>query len=325
MSKLNPEKKVFVSSIGGGYKIAGFFYPSSAPEIKGVVQICHGMAEYLARYEEMIARFNEAGYHVCGMDMPGHGATYELNKDKGYPKGYFGGAKNSWQILLTDVMGLHEYAVERFGRDGLKYILYGHSMGSFVVRSIFSTPRYNKQFDSFVFASTMGPNPAVGAGKFLAGAACFFGCKKVKNHLLNAISFGSYNKHIKNPRTTCDWLSTIPEEVDKYVNDPMCGFTFTSDGFRTLFGLVAFIQSDEAYALIANRPCMFTYGSEDPVGSYGSGVEKVIANMKAVGAVPRVKNYGPYRHEIQNEPVKEEYFKDLISFFDDTVLAKTDN
>ena len=134
MSKLNPEKKEFVSSIGGGYKIAGFFYPSSASEIKGVIQICHGMAEYLFRYEEMISRFNEAGYHVCGMDMPGHGQTYELNKDKGYPKGYFGGAKDSWRVLLTDVMGFHEYAVERFGREGLKYILYGHSMGSFVER-----------------------------------------------------------------------------------------------------------------------------------------------------------------------------------------------
>ena len=64
MNKLNPEKKEFVSSIGGGVKIAGFFYPSSAKEIKGVVQICHGMAEYIFRYEEMIERFNEAGYHV---------------------------------------------------------------------------------------------------------------------------------------------------------------------------------------------------------------------------------------------------------------------
>ena len=321
MSKLEPEKKVFVSSIGGGAKIAGFFYPSSAPEIKGVIQICHGMAEYLARYEEMISRFNEAGYHVCGMDMPGHGETYALNKELGFPKGYFAGNKNSWQILLTDVMGLHEYAVERFGKEGLKYILYGHSMGSFVVRSIFSTPRYNKQFDGYVFASTMGPNPAVGMGKFLASTACFFGCKKVKNGLLNAIAFGSYNKHIKNARTTCDWLSTIPEEVDKYVDDPMCGFTFTSDGFRTLFSIVAFIQSDEAYAMVPDRPCMFTYGSEDPVGSYGAGVEKVIAKMKETGAKPRVRNYGPYRHEIQNEPVKEEYFNDLIAFFDDVPLA----
>ena len=317
MAKLNPEKKEFVSSIGNGVKIAGFFYPSSAPKIKGVIQICHGMAEYLARYEEMIAKFNEAGYHVCGMDMPGHGATYELNKDKGYPKGYFGGVKDSWKVLLTDVMGMHEYAVERFGTKGLKYILYGHSMGSFVVRSIFSTPRYNKQFDGYVFASTMGPNPAVGAGKFLAGTACVFGCKKVKNGLLNAISFGSYNKRIKKPRTTCDWLSTVPEEVDKYVDDPMCGFTFTSEGFKTLFNLVGFIQSDEAYALVPDKPCMFTYGEEDPVGSYGAGVEKVIARMKESGANLKSKNYGPYRHEIQNEPVRNEYFADLIKFFDE--------
>ena len=276
----------------------------------------NGMAEYIARYEEMIERFNEAGYHVCGMDMPGHGETYEINKDKGYPKGYFGGVKDSWRVLLTDIMGLHEYAVERFGREGLKYILYGHSMGSFVVRSIFSTPRYSKQFDAFVFASTMGPNPAVGMGKFLASAACVFGCKKVKNHLLNAIAFGSYNKHIKNPRTYNDWLSTIPGEVDKYVDDPMCGFCFTSEGFKTLFSLVAFMQSEEAYALISDRPCFLTYGTEDPVGGYGAGVEKVIAKMKEAGANLKSKNYGPYRHEIQNEPVKEEYFADLIEFFD---------
>ena len=320
MAELNPQRMAFVSSIGNGYKTVGFFYPSSAPEIKGVIQICHGMAEYVKRYEEMILKFNEAGYHVCGMDMPGHGETYALNKDNGYPKGYFGGAKEPWKVLLTDVMGFHEYAEKRFGKEGLKYILYGHSMGSFVVRSIFSTPRYNRQFDGYVFASTMGPNPAVGMGKFLASLGCVFG-KKAKNGLLNAIAFGSYNKKISKPRTTCDWLSTIPEEVDKYVNDPMCGFTFTSDGFKTLFGLVGFIQSEEAYALIPDRPCFFTYGEDDPVGSYGEGVRKVIARMQEAGANLKSKSYGHYRHEIQNEPVREEYFKDLIDFFDSVPLA----
>ena len=321
MAQLKPERMAFVSSIRGGYKIVGFFYPSSAPEIKGVIQICHGMAEYIARYEEMISRFNEAGYHVCGMDMPGHGTTYDLNKEAGYPKGYFGGLKNGWQILLTDVMGFHEYAVERFGREGLKYILYGHSMGSFVVRAIFSTPRYNRQFDGYVFASTAGPNPAVGMGRFLAGTACVFGGKKMKNHLLNAIAFGSYNKRIPHAKSHMDWLSTDEKEVKKYDDDPMCGFTFTSDGFRTLFGLISFIQSKEAYAVIPDIPCLFTYGSEDPVGSYGAGVEKVIACMKEHGANVKSKNYGPYRHEIQNEPVKEEYFADLTAFFDSVTSA----
>jgi alpha-beta hydrolase superfamily lysophospholipase len=101
----------------------------------------------------------------------------------------------------------------------------------------------------------------------------------------------------------------------------MCGFTFTNDGFRTLFGLISFIQSKEAYAVVPDIPCMFTYGNEDPVGSYGEGVEKVIASMKEHGANVKSKSYGPYRHEIQNEPVKEEYFADLTAFFDSVTSA----
>ena len=146
-------------------------------------------------------------------------------------------------------------------------------MGSFVVRSIFSTPRYSRRFDGFVFSSTMGPNPAVGMGKFLASMACVFGGAKKKNKLLSYIAFGTYTKRIKDPRTSYDWLSTVPEEVQKYIDDPMCGFYFTGEGFKTLFGLIAFMQSEEAYALIPDRPCFFTYGSEDPVGSYAAGVE----------------------------------------------------
>lgn len=320
MEMLKPEKISFVSSIGSGFKVVGFFYPSSASEIKGVVQICHGMAEYLERYREMIIKLNEAGYHVCGMDMPGHGQTYYLNKEAGYPKGYFGGVKDSWKVLLTDEMGMHEYAVRRFGK-GLKYILYGHSMGSFVVRSIFSTPRYHNQFDGYVFASTMGPNPAVGLGKFLAGTGCVFGGAKKPDKLLTFIAFGSYTKRIKGAKTSYDWLSTDPDEVQKYIDDPMCGFYFTSEGFKTLFSLVAFMQSKTAYAQIPDRPCFFVYSDEDPVGSYAAGVESVIDKMKSAGARVRAKNYGPYRHEIMNEPVKEEYFADIIDFLNEVTSA----
>lgn len=316
MTQLKPERMAFVSSIRGGYKIVGFFYPSSAANIKGVVQICHGMSEYLARFEKMIIRLNEAGYHVCGMDMPGHGATYELNKEEGYPKGYFGGLSNGWQVLLTDVMGFHEYSVARFGKEGLKYILYGHSMGSFVVRSIFSTPRYNRQFDGYVFSSTMGHRNDIGFGKLLTGIICSLGGKKRKNDLLTLISFGSYNKRIKDPKTSLDWLSYDEEEVRKYAEDPMCGFRFTGDGFRTLFGLISFMQSKEAYSNLPDRPCLLTYGDEDPVGGYGAGVEGVIGKMKAAGADVSSKKYSPCRHEIINESMKEEYINDLITFFD---------
>lgn len=316
MTKLNPEKIIFDSSIGEGYKIAGFFYPSSASEIKGVIQICHGMAEFLSRFEPMIEKFNEAGYHVCGMDMPGHGETYKLNQEAGFPKGYFGGLKDGWKVLLADIFKFHELAEKRYGTENLKYFIFGHSMGSFVVRAIYSTPEYNTHFDGYVFASTMGPNPAVGFGNFFAKTGCLFGGKKKKNRFLKIMAFGTYCKRVPHPKTGCDWISSVDSVVKAYVDDPLCGFTFTNDGFRTLFDLIAFMQSKKAYELAADKPCMFTYGSEDPVGSYGKGVEKVVARMKEAGRNVKAKNYGAYRHEIHNEPVKNEFFTDLVEFYD---------
>ena len=169
----------------------------------------------------------------------------------------------------------------------------------------------------------MGKNSLLGFGKFLANAACILGCKKRPNKLLSALSFGSYLKRIKGAKTTYDWLSTDPEVVQKFIDDPLCKFYFTSDGFRTLFNLIGFMQSKEAYANVpADRPCLFAYSTEDPVGSYAAGVEKVIEKMKASGADLKAINYGPYRHELMNEPaIKEQYFKDLVDFYDALPLA----
>ena len=305
----------FESACGDGLKTAGFFNDADSGDIKGVVQICHGMSEFYGRYEQMVGRFNAAGYHVCGIDMTGHGQSFYANDAMGYPKGYFGEGKDTWKNILKDIMHMHKEAVRRYGKD-IKYILYGHSMGSFVVRSIYSMPEYSGEFDGYVFASTMGPNPAVGLAKFLASAGCALGHDRKVDNLLTTLSFGSYLKRVPNPRSANDWISTDAAEVDVYRADPMLGFKFTSGGFRALFNIVGYMQSKQAYANLCGKPCLFTYGSEDPVGDYGKGVEKVIARMREHGVKPESKNYGPYRHEIQRESVREEYFSDLISFFD---------
>lgn len=320
MADLNFERVVFDAANGNGAKIAGRYYPSSAENIKGVIQICHGMAEYLARYEEMIAFFNDAGYHVCGMDMPGHGDTYEINKGLGYPKGYFGKGGNDAKDLLKDVMEMHRLARVRFG-ESVPYYLYGHSMGSAVVRAIFSTPEYSCDFSKFVFSSTMGPNPAVGFARFLAACGCLFGGAKKESGLLDLLAFGTYCKRIESPESPMAWLSTEPDEVRIYDDDPMCGFSFTHEGYGVLFKLVSFIQSSKAYQNLSEAPCLFTYGSEDPVGSYGKGVGKVIIKMKQYGRGVLAKCYVPYRHEIQHEPVREEYFRDIVNFLDKGSLS----
>ena len=307
----------FDASVGGGNKIAAFFCPADTGESgrsKGVIQICHGMADYFDRYERMIGFLNLRGFDVCGMDMMGHGRTYELNKDNDMPLGYFGDADDSHMCILKDEMKLHGLAKERFG-DDIPYILYGHSMGSFVARNIYITPEYSREFDAFVFASTMGPNPAAGAGLFLAKMTKVFGLKRKPGKLINKIAFGAYNARIDNPKTDFDWVSSDEAEVEKYCNDPLAGFLFTNKGFRDLFALVTRMQKKDAYDHIdPGKPALLTYGEDDPVAGYGQGAHRVCEILRSKGVAVTEVNYGHYRHEIQNESVKEQYFDDIAKF-----------
>lgn len=313
------ERIEFEASVGGGNKIAAFFCPAEGKS-KGVIQICHGMADHFARYAEMTEYLNKEGFDVCGMDMMGHGQTYELNKGNDMPLGYFGDAKDSHLCILKDEMTLHAKAKERFG-DDIPYFLYGHSMGSFVCRNIYITPEYNKEFEAFVFASTMGPNPAVGAGIFLSDTQCkLFGRKKQPGKLLDKIAFGSYNRRIDNPKTDFDWVTSDEKEVEKYIADPHAGFLFTNKGFNDLFKIVARMQSKTAYDHIdPGKPVLVTYGEDDPVGNYGEGVRDVCEGLRTHGVQVTERDYGHFRHEIQNESVRYDYFNDIARFCETAV------
>ncbi len=310
------EKIIFPASIGGQARVVGFFYPTDEASPKGVVQICHGMAEYITRYDDVIRHFNLEGWHVAGLDMLGHGESYEANKVIGMPKGYFGKGKDAMAKTVADIMKMHDKAKERFGTN-LPYILYGHSMGSMVARYIYSTPEYASEFRGYVFASTSAPNPAVGMGLFLSSLMCGLGQGEEEGKMLNSIAFGSYCKKIPDARTVFDWVCSDPNEVDKYISDPLCGFMFTNEGFRAMMVMMKFIQSKKAYAGAASAPALMPYGREDPVGAYGAGVEEVASALKANGhSKIRTIDYGPQRHELMREAVREQYLKDLTDFFE---------
>lgn len=307
---------VFDSACGGGNKIVGYLSPANSDcvEIKGTVQICHGMADYFHRYDEFISYLNDDGWNVCGMDMMGHGKTYETNKANGMPLGYFGDTKDSAMCILKDEMTLKKHAQDYFGLGGTQ-VLYGHSMGSFVARNIYMTPEYAAGYDKFVFASTMGHNPAVDAGIFLSNVGMLFGLKSRPGKLLNMIAFGAYNKRVPNKKTDFDWISTDEDVVQTYIADPLAGFLFTWKGFKDLFALVKRMQSKDGYEKSADKPCLLTYGEDDPVAGYGEGARQVAEKYRESGRVVVTKNYGHYRHEIQNEPeVNKQYYRDIVDF-----------
>ena len=315
---MNREDGIFKASCGGGNEIAYSWCKPDDIDVnkpKGVIQICHGMADHFSRYLQMAEYLTQQGFIVGGMDMMGHGATYQLNAEREMPKGYFGDAPDSAMCILKDEMEFHRLTKERFG-ETLPYFLYGHSMGSFVARNLYITPEYSREFEAFIFASTMGPNPAAGAGLALTGMMKIFGRKRAPGKLVNKIAFGAYNKKIPNPKTDYDWVTSDEAEVEKYMQDDLAGFLFTNKGFADLFTLVMRMQKKDAYDNVPlDKPVMLTYGEDDPVGDYGKGVRQVIEILRSKGVKVTERNYGHYRHEIQNESVRFDYFRDIGNFF----------
>ena len=166
--------------------------------------------------------------------MPGHGESYFLNKEAGFPKGYFGGKKNSWQMLLADEMGFHEYAVEKFGREGLGYILYGHSMGSFVVRNIFFDTKIQQAVRRICLRTDSRSEPGSRSMQIPCRAGMLFRREKKRNNFINIIAFAVTQRESRTPEAVSIAFHSLKKSA-KYAKDPMCGFLcFTNDGFRTL-------------------------------------------------------------------------------------------
>ncbi|MBQ3401476.1 MAG: lysophospholipase [Lachnospiraceae bacterium] len=272
-------------------------------EPKAVVQITHGMAEHKERYMWLAERLTEAGYAVYFMDLLGHGESVASEDDLGY----FG--DDGVNSLLKDMRELNEIGHSEL--PGLPYVMFGHSMGSFLTRAY--TAKYPSTFDAAVYCGTSGPNGAAKIGLMMAKSA-----EKKDPHdrpaKLNNMAFGSYNKRTEN-RTPVDWLSRETGNVDAYVEDPLCGFCFTSNGFVTLMTVLISVSGSDWAAKVPNVPIYLIAGGEDPVGQYGKGVEKVRKMLEKTGHTKvAMKLYPGDRHEIFNEVDKEQVTADLIAW-----------
>ncbi len=297
------------AACGVGTCYVRYWIPDRAP--RATVQICHGMAEHIARYDELAARLCDEGYLVCGLDYKGHGQTLK----EGEAKGFFC-AVDGWDYTVQDILTLAARVEE--GYPGIPHVLFGHSMGSFLARTVAS--RHGERFSAFVFEGTSGPNPVVGVAKLIA---MFEGNKNGPDKpsaLLNKLAFGSYNKGIVPLRTASDWLSRREDVVDKYEADELCGFVFTAQGFYDLFCGLGEIQKKDWAAKVPDKPIFLPAGDADPVGSYGKGVKQVADSLTAAGKTKvQLKLYPGARHEVHNELCAEEFYADLIAWLEKAV------
>lgn len=276
-------------------------------EVRAAVQITHGMAEHIDRYDAFARYLAKQGFLVYGMDNAGHGKS--LKPDM--PKGYFG-QKNGWDALIADMHTLYELMHKDY--PATAFILFGHSMGSFMARSY--AARYPQDFESYIFSGTAGKNPVAKIGRMLANREIKKGLAMVPSQKLHALGAGSYNKKFKNPRTDCDWLTRDEAVVDAYLADELCGFPFTPCGMRDLLdGLIEI--SDKKWAKkVPDKPILLISGERDAVGSFSKGVRQVEKRLVRSGHRVCCKLYPQARHEVLNELNKDEVYDDVLLFLE---------
>ena len=188
-------------------------------------------------------------------------------------------------------------------------------MGSFVARLY--AARYGKNLQALLISGTAGKNPAAGPGKAVVALVSLFGGKKGHSKLLYALTTGNYNKKTEQ-KTMVDWICHDEEVCRKYMADPWCSFIFSNSGYGELLQLVDRCNRPDWYAAIPKElPVWLFAGDEDAVGNNGKGVTEVYEGLKAQGLRDvTITLYRGARHEVHNEPLKEQLFHDIIDYLD---------
>ena len=283
--------------------------------VRAVLQISHGVAEYILRYEPFAAYLTERGFAVVGHDHLGHGASVA----EGAPRLYFG-PRGSWDWVVEDLYTRRCLAGKRF--PGMPYFLLGHSMGSFLARTYLI--RYPGTVDGAVIMGTGHMTSAfVAAGRLFVGREIRRVGETRPSDAVTKLSFGTYNRAFAPNRTAFDWVSADRANVDAYIADPLCGGNPSMGLFREMLSGIAFMTRPENLRKMnANTPIFFVSGSMDPVGEFGRGVRRACRSFQKAGMREvSIKLYPGLRHEILNEACREAVYADVCRWLERHIPA----
>lgn len=273
-----------------------------------VLQIVHGMAEHIERYDAFAKFLAKRGVVVTGASHLGHGKSV----GEGQVQGYFC-KMDPATVVVRDVHRLKKMTESIY--PNLPYFILGHSMGSFITRNYIS--RYGTGIEgAIIMGSGVLPAGMIKASKLAMGIIAKVHGEKHVSKFCDNLAFGSYNARIENPKTTSDWLSSDEKEVQKYIDDPMCGFTFTMNGFKGLMELIDRAHKQEYIEKIPKElPLYVIAGEEDPLGSYGQVVTE-LPKLWAQYGITKVeaKGYKNARHEILNDVCRAEVMEDIYAW-----------
>ena len=303
-------------------KMVDFTLPSTAPgrtlhafycepdgPVRAVVQLSHGMVEFIDRYKPLAESLAAQGIAVTGNDHLGHGGSIRTKADYGYfaqPDGN--------RAVLDDLHRMTRLAKQRW--PGVPYFLLGHSMGSFYARQYLC--EWGGELDGAIILGTgFQPKALVRLAKGICRVqAALFGWQH-RSKLVERLSFAGYNNGLEG-RTTHDWLNRDAAEVDKYLADERCTFTFTVNAYYSMFSGILRLHDPAFVAQMPkDLPLLFLAGDADPVGEHGKGVERAVQSLRDAGVQNmEVKFYPGARHELLVETNRREVFADIAGWIE---------
>lgn len=286
---------------------ACIWHPDNKP--KAILQVVHGIAEHIGRYTPLAEELCKCGIVVCAENHLGHGETSSEEE-----RGYFA-EKDGWSIACGDTAALSEMVKNRY--PGLSFCLMGHSMGSFMARTIFC--KRMTDLNGLVLSGT-GDQPLYiiyGGRIFARIEQKRIGKEHAVSDRVEKLAFSAYNNKFAPTRTAYDWISSGTEEVDAYIADPMCGFQATVRLFMDMLDGLGFIRKKKNIKKgKLDIPILMLSGAEDPVGGMGKSVTHAYRAFKACGANDiKLKLYPGMRHELLHEPcVRDDVIKEIAQF-----------
>ena len=295
----------FLSSTGVN-KIHCRIWQDDEKEPKAVFQITHGVSEHIERYDEFACFLADHGYIVCGHDHIGHGKSVDSLDDLGFT------AEEDGDLRMIDDMHIL-YSIMHKRYPTLPYYLFGHSMGSFCAR-VYATSFWNELSGLILCGTGELPSFAVVMEEPIKLLCRKLGTRaSVPATLLDKMQ----TLMIRDAKTSKDWLSRNEENVQNYINDPLCGADFKMSLIRDLISIANTACTDEWASLVPpTLPILLVSGAKDPVGMNGKGVINVCDNLEDAGHTPTCYLYPGDRHEILFEDDREKIFADILNWLE---------
>ncbi len=301
----------FPSSDGKNTIHAELFVPNGK-EVRGVVQIAHGMIDYIGRYKLLAEALTEAGFVLAGNDHLGHGDSVAIDEDYG-----FFASKNGYSYVVDDLKKMSDILRTEF--PGVPLVLLGHSMGSFLSRLY--AEKYSDSIDAVIIHGTSGPNPAIPFGKAVIKIMKLIYGERARSKFVRSLAEGGYNNAFDKSEGQGAWLTRDGSMVADRPDNKRTNFIFTLSGYGDLFAMLGEVNTKAWYENFPKSlPALVISGDRDPVGDFGKGVRYVYDNLKANGAKVDLKLYEGARHELFNETNRDEVFADIIGWIEEKTL-----